>query len=266
MLVGTREGTRVRENVRECGQTGLDKGDTWPDLKAHSGTRWKQNSRCGSPVAWGNPLCLLRTPMDGQGPLADSPGGRRALLNPAPSVNRIPLGTIPADLSPRSSHMGRQAAPLGVSRPAPTLATTPRIRLPASASQGVTTMTASPAGRRSGRVSAPGLRAGGGERRRLGTQSGETDAQSHTAEPEPAPQAPSGRSHPRRLGPRTQSRPGLGGGTQAAGAPVPAPGAIEQGEQVLRKHPVMQRALRGGGREVRGGQAPPARSGCTPEK
>lgn len=56
MLVGTREGTRVRENVRECGQTGLDKGDTWPDLKAHSGTRWKQNSRCGSPVAWGNPL------------------------------------------------------------------------------------------------------------------------------------------------------------------------------------------------------------------
>lgn len=66
------------------------------------------------------------------------PGGHRALLNPAPSLNRIPLGTIPADLSPRSSHAGRQAAPPGVSWPAPTLPTTPRIRLPASASQGVT--------------------------------------------------------------------------------------------------------------------------------
>lgn len=92
MLAGTREGTRVRENVSGNGQTGPDKGDMWPDLKAHSGTRWKQNSRCGSPVAWGKPpLSPLRTPMDGQGPLADSPGGRRALLNPAPSVNRIPL-------------------------------------------------------------------------------------------------------------------------------------------------------------------------------
>lgn len=180
MLAGTREGTRVRENVRVCGQMGLDKGDMWPDLKAHSGTRWKQNSRCGSPVAWGNPLCLLRTPMDGQGPLADSPGGRRALLNPAPSVNRIPLGTIPADLSPRSSHMGRQAAPPGVSRPAPTLATTPRIRLPASASQGVTTMTASPAGRRSGRVSAPGLQDGRRSPRTAGhTERGDGCPESH---------------------------------------------------------------------------------------
>ena len=159
MLVGTREWPRVGEKVRECGQTGLDKENTWPGTprpKSPLRHAMEQNSRYGSPVAWGDPLCLLCTPMDGQGPPADSPGGRRALLNPAPSINRIPLRTIPADLSPRSSHVGRQTAPPGVSRPAPTLPTTPRICLPASASQGVTTMTASPAGRRGSRVSAPG--------------------------------------------------------------------------------------------------------------
>lgn len=32
MLVGTREGPRVGEKVRECGQTGLDKENTWPGM------------------------------------------------------------------------------------------------------------------------------------------------------------------------------------------------------------------------------------------
>lgn len=169
MPVGTREGPGVGEKVRECGQTGLDKGDTWPGTpRSKSPLRhaMEAEQQMWVPCGLGGPP-LSPPYSDGRArpptPLADSPGGRRALLNPAPSVNCIPLGTIPADLSPRSSHVGRQTAPPGVSRPAPTLPTTPRIRLPASASQGVTTMTASLAGRRGSRISAPGPQ---GRRRR----------------------------------------------------------------------------------------------------
>ena len=174
------------------------------------------------------------------------PGGRRALLNPAPSLNRIPLGTIPADLSPRSSHAGRQAAPPGVSRPAPTLPTTPRIRLPASASQGVTDD--------SFPCWAPGQR--GFSPRPAGRAEAPTDRRAHRAgggRPESQGRARARTTSP--LGQESPAPPGAGGGRRGRGP--------SQASSGLSRSPVTHRAL-----TVRGSQGTtgPGQRWCAPEK
>lgn len=95
--------------------------------------------------------------------------------------------------------MGRQAAPRACSRPAPTLPTTPRIRLPASASVVSHHERTASAGRRSGRASP----------RPAGRAEEPTDGWAHragrrmprvTRQSQSPHHKPLGRSHPRRLG------------------------------------------------------------------